>query len=291
MKNKRQTVNSLMVNFNYENGVMEYQLLFTAFANYFSSSEKDEMTSKMQIAHFLENFLRKEQIQESLTITDINGLKDNNYINTNINNIKMYQNILLLIYEELSSNNKKVSHFILEIVSNVSACLINYFNNNNNDKIQINDDSFSSAPDCFNCDKKFICNKDTRDIELIEQLREEDKKTFSNLTKNVKEFFQDNKNLIDNNETDINDIVLTPVINLNSSFDNNSKFNFNNFNKNFIKEYLLRKNLIPYKCNICGIDSWQNTFLPLELDIIDLTKTELDNYRFLCPNCYSQVGR
>lgn len=287
MKNKRQTVNSLMVNFNYENGVMEYQLLFTAFANYFSSSEKDEMTSKMQIAHFLENFLRKEQIQESLTITDINGLKDNNYINTNINNIKMYQNILLLIYEELSSNNKKVSHFILEIISNVSSCLINYFNNTND---QINNEDSSSTPDCFNCDKKFICNKDTRDIELIEQLRKEDQETFSNLTKNIKEFFQNDENIVNNDETDINDIVLTSTVDLDSYFVNDSKLNFNNSNKNFIKEYLLRKNLIPYECNVCGINSWQNTVLPLELDIIDFRKTELNNYRFLCPNCYSQIG-
>ena len=95
MKNKRQIVNSLMVNFNYENGIKEYQKLFLAFSDFFNSQESKEVMSKMQIAHFLENFLRKENITQTLTITDVNGLMDFEYIQKNIDSIHIYQNILL----------------------------------------------------------------------------------------------------------------------------------------------------------------------------------------------------
>lgn len=287
MKNKRQIVNSTMVNFDYNSGIIEYQLLFTSFANYLNSEEVNEMPSKMQVAHFLESFLRKQDIQDSLTITDINGLMDLEYIQTNINNINMYKNIFLLIYEELSSNDKEISKFILKIIENVSSILVQSFSLNDEiiendfneqiENIPINSEEnlTNSSPDCFNCDKKFICTKDTRDEKLIEQLKEEDKQKFSELTKDIKNFYQEDNNIpLEIYQKDNIENILS----------------IKNTNKEYLKEYLLRKNLIPYECNICGLTSWQNNPLILKLDILDESKHTLDNYRFLCPNCYSQVS-
>lgn len=70
---------------------------------------------------------------------------------------------------------------------------------------------------------------------------------------------------------------------------------FNSFiihNKKYLEEFIRRKNLIPYQCNICGLSEWQNEPLQLELDSLDgiYNNLNINNLRFLCPNCYSQVG-
>lgn len=63
-------------------------------------------------------------------------------------------------------------------------------------------------------------------------------------------------------------------------------------NKNYLREYIKEKQLLPYECHICGLCEWQNEPLRLELDSLDgiYSNTNLNNLRFLCPNCYSQVG-
>ena len=47
----------------------------------------------------------------------------------------------------------------------------------------------------------------------------------------------------------------------------------------------------PYKCAVCGIDTWNNKPLTLELDHIDgnSSNNEIDKLRFLWPNCHSQT--
>lgn len=55
---------------------------------------------------------------------------------------------------------------------------------------------------------------------------------------------------------------------------------------------LLRNKKIEYKCSICGVaDFWRNKPIALELDHIDGDRynNQLDNLRFLCPNCHSQT--
>jgi 5-methylcytosine-specific restriction endonuclease McrA len=55
---------------------------------------------------------------------------------------------------------------------------------------------------------------------------------------------------------------------------------------------ILKYNLIPYACALCGNKGeWQNKPLILQIDHIngDHTDNELNNLRFLCPNCHTQT--
>lgn len=59
-----------------------------------------------------------------------------------------------------------------------------------------------------------------------------------------------------------------------------------------IRRRIIKENLLPYKCAICGIDSWNGKKLSLELDHINGINNDnrLENLRFLCPNCHSQTS-
>ena len=63
-------------------------------------------------------------------------------------------------------------------------------------------------------------------------------------------------------------------------------------NRNYLKEYIIRKNLKEYKCNCCGLSDWQNNPLPLQLWSKNniYSSNNLNNLVFLCPNCYSLFG-
>jgi 5-methylcytosine-specific restriction endonuclease McrA len=59
-----------------------------------------------------------------------------------------------------------------------------------------------------------------------------------------------------------------------------------------LKIRLLRENLLEYKCNECGITTWNEKELVLHLDHINGTNDDhrLENLRLLCPNCHSQTN-
>jgi hypothetical protein len=58
-----------------------------------------------------------------------------------------------------------------------------------------------------------------------------------------------------------------------------------------LKNRLLKEGVLINKCAICGIDSWNNKQLNLELDHIDGNRInhQLSNLRLLCPNCHAQT--
>lgn len=58
-----------------------------------------------------------------------------------------------------------------------------------------------------------------------------------------------------------------------------------------LRAHIVRNNLIPYKCAICGLSKWNDKTLSLELDHINGINNDnrLENLRFLCPNCHSQT--
>lgn len=62
--------------------------------------------------------------------------------------------------------------------------------------------------------------------------------------------------------------------------------------RNVLRKYVIKNNLIPYKCAICGCTEWHGKTLSLELDHINGLNNDnrLENLRFLCPNCHSQTS-
>ena len=61
--------------------------------------------------------------------------------------------------------------------------------------------------------------------------------------------------------------------------------------RNVLRNRIIKNNLIPYKCAICGTTEWLGRNLSLELDHINGINNDnrLENLRFLCPNCHSQT--
>lgn len=62
-------------------------------------------------------------------------------------------------------------------------------------------------------------------------------------------------------------------------------------NRNCLRRFIIKNNLLPYKCAICGAIEWCGKTLSLELDHINGINNDnrLENLRFLCPNCHSQT--
>lgn len=57
-----------------------------------------------------------------------------------------------------------------------------------------------------------------------------------------------------------------------------------------LRGYIVRHNVIPYICDICGCDGhWQNGEISLELHHKDgdNNNNEIQNLSYLCPNCHA----
>ena len=59
-----------------------------------------------------------------------------------------------------------------------------------------------------------------------------------------------------------------------------------------LKKRLLDKNFLTYKCYECGLATWCNKPISLQLDHINGIHNDhrIENLRLLCPNCHSQTS-
>ncbi len=59
-----------------------------------------------------------------------------------------------------------------------------------------------------------------------------------------------------------------------------------------LKARIIRQNLLPYNCNICGIEPiWNDKPMPLILDHVNGVRNDnrIENLRLICSNCDSQL--
>ena len=256
---KKQNVISLLTNFNSNNGIIEYLLLFSAFCDFLFSDESLDNSARMQLTHYLENFLRENNLSKSITMNDLDKIFNvANNENFEIENINFYKTIFLLIYEDFTSNSNELSELLRNQLLKISSCLINEFCNN-----QITENNFIPEIENQITENNFI------------------PETENQITENnfIPEIVSPKLiNYIDNN-------LHTPL-----NF-NNKNFTISTNNLSYIKEYCLRKDLLQYECSVCGLSEWQNEPLNLKIDKIrNCEEFDIKNYRFLCPNCYSQIG-
>lgn len=236
-----------------KDNIISYQMLITLFGKLFAN-EKDflnDPSDRMGLSHFVENFLRKNDFQTIVTIKDLNLIFNNNQP-YDINDKELYKVFFVLIYEELSSNDPQISFKIKEAIFTLIDLLQAAFN-----------------------DESEMILEETIEEEIPQNTYEEE--NHWNIPKEEEEI---QKTLIEEKNIIIND------------FEEKISNSFVIHNKKYLEEFIRRKNLIPYQCNICGLSEWQNEPLQLELDSLDgvYNNLNLNNLRFLCPNCYSQVG-
>ena len=58
---------------------------------------------------------------------------------------------------------------------------------------------------------------------------------------------------------------------------------------NKVRIKILEEGLKPHKCECCGLETWLDNPIPLEVHHKDGDRThnELSNYELLCPNCHT----
>lgn len=65
--------------------------------------------------------------------------------------------------------------------------------------------------------------------------------------------------------------------------------NSSDIQTNKVKKKILEEGIKEYKCECCGLTTWLNQPIPLELHHIDgdRTNNKIENYELLCPNCHA----
>lgn len=249
------------------NDIISYQMLITLFGNLFTNEKEflNDPGDRMGLSHFVENFLRQNNFQTIVTISDLNLIFNSNK-EYDIYDMELYKVFFTLIYEELSSNDPQISFRIKDavfyLVDLIDKSIKEIEQNVNVNEVEENIPQFNN--------EKEIEQKINEVEENIPQFRNE-KEMPSLEIKSIE--YLDHNNL---------NIPHTP--------DRSNSFIIHN--KQYLHEYIKAKNLLPYECSICGLVEWQNEPLKLELDSGDgiYSNLNLENLRFLCPNCYSQVG-
>lgn len=195
----------------------------------------------------------------------------------NENDITCYWMLFVIANEIIANPREEIGFNVKENLKTTFEVLLNFYDFLDENIITLDENiDINNIEDCvkiinlinniYNAENDFIINNNNF-ISFLNLLTK-------NIESNINEYssFQNKKNSINQYE----EILFSGYK-----------------NPNYLKEYLIRKQLIKYECDECGLIEWQNEPLGLILDFKDGDENNqnLDNLRFLCPNCYSQIGR
>lgn len=211
----------------------------------------------------LQDFLTKFKIQRELTIGDFNFVFGPSTEKLDLNDEKLYNILYNMFAEEWRSPDMTISFKIKELISSIV-------------------DRIMQETECLESDCACGCNSEPNNISNKELI---------NNRCDSRDIFAKNCSPEGNHCEDRNIFSREEVASRPSEF----YPTFNDFvikNKDYLKEYVVRNNLIEYKCNCCGLTSWQNNPLMLYLHSKSgvYSNKNLNDLEFLCPNCYSQIG-
>lgn len=279
--------------------LISYQMLLVLFSKLFAEEEEflKDPGDRMGLSHYVENFLRKNEFQTIVTIKDLNMIFNNN-VAYDINDKELYKVFFVLIYEELSSNDPQISFKIKEAIFSLINQLQTAFGENSE---EVTPEEEPIAMNQAVVEPVQIFNEPVQIFNEPVPQSPQAPFTPMDLPSFMPSFTED----VNEPREPVQDFVATPpqpieklpkngpslYPNLNNNTDK-SDASFLVSNKRYLREFIQKKQLIPYQCATCGLSEWQNEPLYLELDSIDGTYSSknLNNLRFLCPNCYSQIG-
>ena len=301
------------------NDLISYQLLLIkahSITLYFEENNIKDSTEKDEMITAFASLLNDCGLSHLITIQDLNELFEPSNGNVDISNTGIYITLLNIILQEWESSTENVFSFRMkEIIENILKEINETFKDENiqevstdylNKSSQNNEQENNYTPCFYESRNKEYNNLTVKGADDFKnQIKAADNDEFkNNFMKNLSDL-----NTIKNsnvNSSNSESEVSTPMatspycktktesFNLNDSIENTYP-EFNNFeikNKNYLKEYIMRKKLIPYQCECCGLSSWQNNPLMLYLYSKNgvYSSSNLNNLVFLCPNCYSQLG-
>lgn len=256
MINYEEKLKELRFNFRPEETI-DYQTLITLVASLFTDPEQYEK-NKEELFHTLQILVLVYGLDDQLNSTTFRF--DPN--NINIHDLNLWKFLLVTVYNDLEKTN---DFTISDNVKQVILLILNKLDKEIPQQVnptpfeQLNQNNFNFMPQQNSFDQSDFSPED-------------------NISKNERdttpyEFVEPTFNFMDNNTN--KDEVLTEL------------------NYDYLPTYILHYKLLPQRCACCGLEEWQGKPIKLILSRINggNNRQTLDNLQFLCPNCYSQIGR
>ena len=252
MINYSDELKKLRFNFNPEE-IIDYQALITLAGSIIVGDNYEEYSAELfQTIQILVLIYGLDEQVESTKFAF-------SYDNININDLNLYKYLVYILYNDLV----KSSEFkITDDTKNKIYVVLNLLDNG----IKV-EDNIKTEPNT--CEEPVVCDNDLSTGMIIDNEPYEFVDPKGNFS------FAQNEEPTKQESTTYKEPE-----------------NLNSFNWNYLRDYIIQNNLLPYACSECGISSWQNKPISLILNKKDKYSSDqnLYNLKFLCPNCNSQLG-
>ena len=265
MINYVEKLQGLRFNFRPEE-IIDYEALVSLAGSIMTGNEFD--TYKEELFHTIQILVLVYGLDEQVSATQ-NKLDINNF---DVHNLDHWKQLIVMLYNDMvASSDFKVS-------DNTRAAYYNVLNILLNTPIENTVAPQMPEPTEEKREGMFIDNSPYEFVEPDESY---------SFVQEAKQQHNEPLPLCNPDEAENCNACVAPSI-IKTSDDN-----LNDFSEEYLRDYVINNKLIPYACDICGMNEWQGKHLSLKLAYRNKNSKDknLNNLRFLCPNCYSQVGK